>query len=78
LNAQEKIKDAKAAHEPVWPVIQKKLQWRTRIFCILQRSNAQMLGLNRRPPRVLLPCPCASRPGILPPGRTPTPTAVTV
>jgi hypothetical protein len=40
---QEKIKDAKAAHEPVWPVIQKKLQWRTRISCILQRSNAQML-----------------------------------
>ena len=26
-----------------WPVIQKKLQWRTRISCILQRSNAQML-----------------------------------
>jgi len=42
---QEKIKDAKAAHEPIWPVIQKnKLQWRTRISCILQRSNnAQML-----------------------------------
>ena len=40
---QENIKDAKAAHEPVWPVIQKKLQWRTRISCILQPSNAQML-----------------------------------
>jgi len=23
--------------EPVWPVIQKELQWRTRISCILQR-----------------------------------------
>jgi hypothetical protein len=40
---QEKIKEAKAAHEPVWPVIQKKLQWRARVSCILQRSNAQML-----------------------------------
>jgi hypothetical protein len=40
---QEKIKEAKDAHEPVWPVIQKKLQWRARVSCILQRSNAQML-----------------------------------
>jgi len=40
---QEKVKAAKLANEPLWPVIQKKLQWRTRISCVLQRSNAQML-----------------------------------
>jgi len=74
---QEQIKDAKAAHEPVWPVIQKKLQWRTRISCILQRSNAQML-LSRVPSTRSPPAlPMRIAPGH-PASRTPTPTAVTV
>jgi hypothetical protein len=66
------IRKAADNGDPTWPVIRRKLNWRSKVPITLMRANAQMLPLgllDRKPCALLMPTAPASRISLLTPAR---------
>jgi hypothetical protein len=52
---QEKIQKAEDSGDPTWPIVQRKLAWRSKISVTLMRANAQMVLSRARQQGTLCP-----------------------
>eukprot|EP00962_Isochrysis_galbana_P017110 scaffold4908_cov109-Isochrysis_galbana.AAC.10 len=51
----EQVQKAKDAGDPIWPVIKRKLKWRSRISVTLMRANAEMVLSRARQHGIICP-----------------------